>query len=460
MTLHGITRTASANEGCVSQRIINGRPLATDRRSVEKVLRLLLVPLLVAGIAAIVPLAATGGTALSDIGQRIPSPAAAPVCADGDIPCRMQLAADALRQERPNEAEAIFRSILKIDPGAREAYQQLVELADKRPLSKDSDTLRATHKLLDGSFREYETRRFIVLSNADAQWSRAQSEYLERAHHQFLRFANRVGLQPLPLQHKLVCVLFERQREYRAFASTHDDVSDAWIVGHYSPRNDRVVFFRQRDDGHEVSAQESIATTIHEAIHQLHFHTRVKTLSVQYPLWICEGLATAFETDTPNQAFGPDHEYAPRRSRFEQLLRQDQLLPLQELVAITQLTDADDTNISAVYHQSYAFVTWASRFRAAQLRAYLDAMLRQPPGRVNAERHVAIFSRAFGDIDAVERQWLMHERRTLAQQPSELHHARLHDDLPLRVCACHAPATDADNRLSYRLLAHALSLRD
>lgn len=334
-----------------------------------------------------------------------------------------------------------------------EPYEALVRLRERQPLTKDSQPYRQTRNLLSGSFREYETRRFVVLSNADAQWSRTQAEYLERAHHQFMRFANRLNLRPLPLKHKLVCVLFEHQRDYRAFAAAHDDIHDPWIVGHYSPSHDRVVFFhRSEEDQLDRPSRAAIATTIHEAIHQLHFHTRIKSINVQYPLWICEGLATAFETDAPNQAFGPDHEYAPRRDRFQLLLKDDQLLPLRAIVAVTQLDANRQDTVAALYHQSYAFVTWANRFRTTQLRAYLNAMLQEPPGQVNEQRHLAIFQQAFGNIEAVEQQWLAHERRLLANRGD--FHPNAHP-APSRACACGTKVITGDNRLSYRLMAHA-----
>jgi len=250
-------------------------------------------------------------------------------------------------------------------------------------------------------------------------------------------------------------VLFEHQRDYRAFAATHDDIHDPWIVGHYSPSHDRVVFFhRAEDDQRSVANQSAIATTIHEAIHQLHFHTRIKSVNVQYPLWICEGLATAFETDAPNQAFGPDHEYAPRRDRFQLLLQDDQLMPLRDMVAVMQLDANRQDTVAALYHQSYAFITWASRFRAAQLRDYLNAMLHEPPGKVDEPRHVAIFQQAFGDIEAVERQWLNHERRLLAERGRIAPDVHAGPESPRHACACHRPAAGDDYRLSYRLMAH------
>ena len=296
----------------------------------------------------------------------------------------------------------------------------------------ESEPYHLARELLPDSFVEYGATRWVVLSDANAQWTRQQAALLQRAHHQFLRYTRRLGLQPKPIRHKLVCVLFENRDEYRKFAQEHDGVTAEWISGYYSPKHDRVVFYnvstsspRQlsstqgRPGGtsfpRDIADVQATGTTVHEAIHQLMFHTDVQTPHIEYPLWICEGLATAFETDDPNSAFGPDNEYAPRRDRFELLLKADQLIELRKLVTYARMPDNSDETVQALYHQSYALVTWMSRFRRDELRTYLQSMLAEVPGRPTPQRQLELFEQAFGDVDRLERRWLRHERQSLKQ---------------------------------------------
>jgi hypothetical protein len=329
-------------------------------------------------------------------------------------------------------------------------------------LPRDSAAYRDTRCLLPARFAERETTRYVVLSDADADWTRQQAELLERAHHQFHRYCRRLGLSPRPLRHKLVAVVFADRAEYRRFAREHDDVGDPSLSGYYSPRFDRVVFYdiesspsvaearqqlaameseinelahrlgrgrappeadaedalrrvqnqyrqhlhQQRQRVDEYAAQTSIATTIHEAIHQLMFHTAVQSPRVHYPLWISEGLATAFETDEPQSAFGPGHEFAARRDDFRSIVDENRLLPLRELVTITRLSADRPERSSVLYHQSYALVDWLSRHRAEALRQYLRAMRAREGERLSAEEHLAAFESAFGDPGALEQAWL------------------------------------------------------
>jgi len=304
-------------------------------------------------------------------------------------------------------------------------------------LQSDSDMYQRTRDLLPRRFRDYETKRFIVISDAAPGWSREQAALLDRTYHQFNRFAKRLGVKPLPLRHKLVCVLFQEHDDYRRFARTRDGVTAGWISGYYSPKNDRIVFYNiatnpdfaeairvsesaeriAKVEGHTPAARgrlrneykkAAVATVVHEAVHQLAFHTRIQSPKIQNPLWLSEGLATAFETDSPNESFGPDRKYDLREEQFSELLEDDKLIPLRELVTYSNMPNDDDDTIAAVYHQSYSLVTWMCRFRKSQLRDFLDALRSERPGRPTARRQLQIFEKAFGNVDAVEKAWLRH----------------------------------------------------
>ena len=314
-----------------------------------------------------------------------------------------------------------------------------------RRLRTESDVYRDTRKLLPRRFHAYEARRFVVLSDAAPGWSRKQVQLLDRTYHQFNRFTKRLGLKPRPLRHKLVCVLFQEHDDYRRFAERRDGVTAEWISGYYSPKHDRIVFYNIETNPELVEAlreprsatrlagsitgyarptrparsglrseylRAATATVVHEAVHQLAFHTRIQSPHIQNPLWLSEGLATAFETDHPDKAFGPDHEYALRTEQFQEILAEGKLIPLRDLVTYTRMPDNDDDTISSVYHQSYALITWMNRFRREELRDVMDALRNEPPGRPGPQRHLQIFEQAFGDVDRLERLWLRHERKS------------------------------------------------
>jgi hypothetical protein len=386
-----------------------------------------------------------------------------------DIDGRLKLASLASEHGWDDQADELLREILMLNPDHELAYHQLWTLAAERRISTESDSLQEARNALSNDFKEYESRRFVVLSDVSTSLAQSQLALLERANHQLHRFTAQLDLKPLPLRHKLVCILFNDERDYRVFGREHDDVIDERVTGYYSPRHDWVVFYsaqsnpqvveaRKRldqfsDDVQDMSEQvdlavrqghrdqaeslraalmqsqehlatqrqriddyarrETMVTTIHEAVHQMLFLTGVQARRVRYPLWICEGLATCFETQTPSRPFGPDHDYAPRRSRFQELLDSGSLMPLRELVAIENTNDEDAADV--IYQQSYALVMWMSRYRKEQLRDYLTTMLRQPEAASDSNQHLQIFEQVFGSIEALERNWLRHEKRLLKE---------------------------------------------
>jgi Protein of unknown function (DUF1570) len=238
-------------------------------------------------------------------------------------------------------------------------------------LPVDETAINATLKQLPEGGQRFilsETRSFVVLSDAPIPWTRRQAETLERARHQFERFAHRLasalpGQPPVAhaLEHKLLCVLFQDHSAFRIFAAQADGVQARWVAGYYAPKANRLVFYNDEtsDDyakakaaieSNEAKAREwrakadlalkqgpaekakmleraageaealvraqrqrlerqsvSFGTgkTIHEAVHMLAFNTGLQARGASYPFWLSEGLATSFEADDASGAFGP-----------------------------------------------------------------------------------------------------------------------------------------------------------
>lgn len=381
----------------------------------------------------------------------------------------VERASNLVSHNRREEAQELLRTALATNPNDEVAYRALLSVSPAAELASESVSFESAHQRLPSDFAMLQTPRFILLSDADAFAVNTHGQWVERACAEFERFARDCDLRPLPLQHKLVCVLFQEHEEYQAFARQNDGMNNPAFTGYYSPRHDRVVFSlrsapqkdrdkKKRDakptervitgGGREVLGFESqgnsnagaakpvgacdeacasnhdmalgsAAKCVHETIHQLMFHTRIMSPDTQYPLWICEGLSTAFETDSPEQAFGPDHDFAPRRRVFGSMLERGDLIHLRDLVTLTTLSGKDASATRAVYHQSYALVTWLCRQHRDALRSYLQSMRMEPAGRLPASRHLELFEQAFGDIRDVERAWLDWESADLAAHRTE-----------------------------------------
>ena len=184
-------------------------------------------------------------------------------------------------------------------------------------------------------------------------------------------------------------------------------------MGYYSPLNDRIVLYdgRSEVDADEFTDNRTIATTIHEAVHQLHFHTGVMNIHIQYPLWLCEGLATNFESNSTKRDFGPEQDFQPRREHFRSLVDSNKLLPLKSLVQLDALPDTNQQTSFTIYNQSYALVCWLINKRPKEFSNYLMMLRSEPPGRPTGKRHLELFEKAFGDTIKLQKQWLNYEAK-------------------------------------------------
>ncbi len=427
-----------------------------------------LAALLGAGLSSLVvrgPVVATGAVA---------SPTAAPAARQGRE--RLRKGDLAVRRGDLHAADKHYRRAWDFDatrPRAADALRSLHE-HPRFELRADEKSVSEAQALLGEGFWRLETKHFVILSDASRDWTRQKAALLERAHHQYFRFVDRLEFPVYPPQHKLLCILFEDHAMYQAFARTHDGVNAPWIAGYYAGLSNRVVFyddrsgpafrkaFEQLDDyerdvsdlrrearslrdapdesaslsaraAHltrrvasertrleEEAAHAAQAKTIHEAIHLLAFNTGLQSRAHQYPFWLTEGLAVAFETDQPDAAFGPDRPTERREQEFQRFLQEGGLIELEALVAMNAPIVADAEGVDALYSQAFTLFTHLVRKSRRTLVGYMLDIRDEPPGRITPPRHVELFTAHFGRPASVERRWLRSlgaDRSALASHP-------------------------------------------
>lgn len=361
-------------------------------------------------------------------------------------------------------AETAYRLAWK-DPSARvEAAEALDRLA-RTPGAKlaiDDVPVSRVHWQLGLSFVRYDTPHFVILSDCTPDWTNVRGEMLERTRAQFYRVAARMGMPVYPHEKKLLCVLFNDHEQYQAFAKAHDGLEAGWVAGYYATATNRVVFYndatspvyeaargrlktyeeqmretrgraeeadrlqrgdlakrlhasaddldqqikRERMRLGERAAASATAKTLHEAVHLLAFNSGLQLPDRDYPFWLSEGLATAFETDRPGNAFGPDRPWASgtRQERFDELRRQGRLVSIEILVSQGEVAGWDAETADAMYCQSYELFTFLYRRDPAAMGRYIQSLSGEPSGRISTARQVELFRAAFGDPETIERQ--------------------------------------------------------
>ena len=306
------------------------------------------------------------------------------------------------------------------------------------------------------------TDHFVLVSDCEPTWTNERGVLLERAMHQFRRFADKLGVDVAPAGTRLLCVLINDHDRYEKFAREYDGVEASWVAGYYASLSNRIVFYndatspsitqaqktldeyaemvkntrrdasdarraRQLDvaatleqraqqlDGHVRTERARIegiqkssakAKAVHEAIHLISFNQGLQRRNHQYPFWLTEGMAESFETDHPNQAFGPDHANPQRDKELQKVMEENRVMPLEVLVQLNSVPGNDEEAAEVMYAQSASFFRWAFRFERDRLAGLMTDLNRERPGPVSPERQLALFTARFGDPLAVQKRWL------------------------------------------------------
>jgi len=326
--------------------------------------------------------------------------------------------------------------------------------------NSNSGVLQETQKLLP-QFQKSETKHYAILSDCSPQDIAMVGTLLEATYVKYHEVCDSLGWKPNPLRHKLVAVLFRDQRNFNDFAIQVDKVNKSWVMGYYSPLADRLVFFKsdsaadvkkvmadlnaQNKQVQEIGAAQKspgqalrpnqevehaqtqlaaekdriqdsteaifVSTAVHEAAHQLFFHTDIQRPGVTYPLWLAEGLATNFETERINIVFGYQVENWRRRDAFKQVLLKDSIIPLEVLVTQDRFADGTESNeaVGHFYAQAYVLTNWLLRERPTELSLYLKALL--DGSFADAKSRKAEFELIFGPLARLERNWVRYESR-------------------------------------------------
>jgi hypothetical protein len=367
-------------------------------------------------------------------------------------------------------ADAAYRLAWR-DPALRAEAASALQDLHRTPgfkLPVDETQVVTSAKLLGTGFRRSETPHFVVLSDCPPDWTQGRAQVLERTRDQFFRVAARMGAPVYPHKSKLLCILFARRDDYTAFARAHDGMEAGWIAGYYATLSNRIVFYndstspaiaaadekldeaegqvrtmrdkagqaerdgkaaaagqyrdRAEDLEHQVrqergrlkrlAADSSTAKATHEATHLLAFNTGLQLADHEYPFWVSEGLATNFETDHPDSAFGPDRgNIRPdRRLRFDELRESGKLLPLADLVARVEAPSGDAETADAMYSEAAVLFSTLYARDPRAIGAFLDDLATEPATHLSAERALRAFLARFGDPEPIERRMLRKPR--------------------------------------------------
>ena len=282
---------------------------------------------------------------------------------------------------------------------------------------------------LPQGFRMHATANYMVFYNTSpvyAQWCGALYERLFRA---FYNYWERRGLTLQRPDLPLVALVFADRASYESYA--RDELGDAAqsVIGFYSLRTNRVAMFDLTDTkGLQVAgrrftstaqinallaqprAEQTVATIIHEATHQIAFNCGMHPRFADIPLWVSEGLAIFFETPDLRSSQGWRNIGGVHTGRLAQFRRYLKTRPADSLRTLT----ADESRFRQphaaldAYAEAWALQHFLISTRLSDYVRYQQQLSKKPILVYDTpEQRLAEFQQAFGeDLAALDAEFL------------------------------------------------------
>lgn len=201
----------------------------------------------------------------------------------------------------------------------------------------------------------------------------------------------------------LCVIVFPTRGEFLAYTSSQTRNLPTGVVGSYFPKSNRCVLY-QIDNHRGTDWNETEATIVHEAVHQLAYNTGIHERLSSNPVWFVEGLATMFEQPAvydlrTAQSTIVGRMLPDRVARLRPVLADRTYLPqyLQDLVTSDDLFRQD---AQLAYDLSWALCFYLAERMPTEFREFYTLLSRRPFGSYSAGERSQDFRRAFGpDLD-------------------------------------------------------------
>jgi hypothetical protein len=287
---------------------------------------------------------------------------------------------------------------------------------------------------LPAGFEIHNTQRYVICHNTSREYAQWCGALLERLNRAFVNFWTRKGFKLHESEFPLVAIVFADQTAYANFAQAEVGKAAKNMIGYYSLRTNRVLMYdltgsnadaaggRRRGSGGQINdllsrpeAEQTVATIIHEATHQIAYNCGLQVRFADIPLWVGEGLAVYFETPDLQSAKGWKTMGGVNQSRLQ---RFQEYLPARPAGSLKMLLSEDKrirdpaTALDA-YAEAWALNYYLIRQHPKEYLAYLKLLAeKQPMIWDEPATRLQEFQGAFGqDLDRLDSDFLKQMQR-------------------------------------------------
>ncbi len=302
------------------------------------------------------------------------------------------------------------------------------------PVETPRDLGRRILADLPAGFDLHLTHHYVICFDTSREYAKWAGAVFERLHDAFVSFWKRAGLDVAEPDRPLVVVIFADRRAYDEAVRRDVGAGSDRVSGYYSFLTNRVTTYDLtaadglrppgRGSGRlaaEILARPEaaglVATVVHEATHQMAFNCGMHRRLAPVPLWVCEGVATCFETPDLRSQTGWRGIGSLNTPRLERFRHTYQAGDLERIVADDARFRDAETAVDA-YAIGWALTWFLMETRRDAFVKYL-AMLgsKVPCTQYGRDARLADFTTAFGSAAELERAFLRHMDRVERRVP-------------------------------------------
>ena len=288
---------------------------------------------------------------------------------------------------------------------------------------------------LPAGFDLHVTRHYVICFDTSRDYAKWAGALFERLHEAFIGFWRRAGLEIEDPARPLVVVIFADRRDYEPLAARDVGVGPGQVSGYYSFLTNRVTTYdltaadglpRPGGGGPgrlgvdilaRPEAEGLVSTLVHEATHQMAFNCGMHRRLAPVPLWVCEGVATYFESPDLRSQTGWRGLGTINRARLNRFRRSYQGGDLERMVCDDGRFRDPETAVDA-YATAWA-ITWflVETRRDAFVKYVAGLAAKRPFTEYGADARLRDFEAAFGKPADLEPAFLRHLSRVERRVP-------------------------------------------
>lgn len=285
---------------------------------------------------------------------------------------------------------------------------------------------------LPQGFGVYKTRHYVLVYNTSEAYVQWVAELFESLYRRFYNYWKTKGVRLEEPRFPLVAVVFSNKASYLTYAEREIGETARSMIGYYNMKTNRMVSYDLTGiDGllpagtrvpnsrviqqilSRPQAERTVATIVHEAVHQLSFNSGLQVRLAGNPLWLSEGMAMFFESpDQSAKGWGAIGRVNVHNLRlFLQYLPQRSENSLETLI-VDDARFRDAATAVHAYPESWALTYFLLRTKSREYVAYLQELAElEPFTEVTGRERLDTFKQHFGsDLQKLDREFVNYIR--------------------------------------------------